>query len=572
MALLEQVSLRALLLFTSALVLLCGLVLTISMRGSIESVIQFEDSAQPMLAADADIGGWIRYDKDSYFLGERANAHVRILYREDLISPDFDAFKRNLGFLPFDLLEMNEHQSDTGSGIKEFTIDYSLQIVGIRKPGSYPLNAAVLSYSKSREPGSNLNTLRISRPPIYVGSLYPWNAGTIPLREIRERVLNQNPLRQLVMLVGGILLLLATAFICWRFGRRRTRTELTEAELLWHQFRGLDRDRMEPRVYLLACERIFSRLLQLQTSMTPDMFWSGAIHDDAGWHVTVDTARKILRRVYQSGEMLAEDVEQMQTLLSGKLALAVEQHRLELELQPGFKARIMKQPPVAWSVAIIFGISISMIILAAWPDLWLAQEIKRYNGTLADIRTADGYDEDLLLELQAFAGLAEVSKIRAAVLYNLATVRARHSFGDMPAGAQLKIRDLLFQAESADSFMQTMLLAELAPSEEDLVTLLVTAAERLLQSELDLQAAARIIENDEDILRNLELVTRWRHAILTRLVQLRELFTMNPSSVSDEDIISDQGLVNIIDAKLPEEYEDAETAKDNSSYIIFERF
>jgi hypothetical protein len=211
-----------------------------------------------------------------------------------------------------------------------------------------------------------------------------------------------------------------------------------------------------------------------------------------------------------------------------------------------------------------------MLIFAAMPDIWLAPEIRQYNETVANIHT--GYDENLLQELQAFAGVAQINKIKAAAFYNTGTVRAANIFGDMPAGAQLQIRDMLFQAESADALLQTLLLSELAPSEEDLVSMLVAAAESLLQSELDLQTAARILQNDEDILRNLELVTRWRHAILTRLVQLRDLFSMKTTTDSDEDIISDQGLVNVIEAKLPEEYEDAEMAKDNSSYIIFERF
>jgi hypothetical protein len=81
-----------------------------------------------------------------------------------------------------------------------------------------------------------------------------------------------------------------------------------------------------------------------------------------------------------------------------------------------------------------------------------------------------------------------------------------------------------------------------------------------------------VLRANDDVLRNLELVTRWRHAILTRLLQLRELFSMKPGETGDEEIISEQGIVDIINAKIPEEYDDAEMAKDNSHYIIFERF
>jgi len=570
--LLDKLTLTHVQVMALIVIVLCGATLIVSLQGTAGSLVGFEPTALPTLSSDKEIGGWAALDQDSYFLGEHANARIRILYREDQISPDFAAFKRNLGFLPFDQMGINESLEDIGSGVSEYIIDYKLHIIGARKPGNYPMNPAILSYSRKQEPGSNLHTLRIARPDVQIGSLYPWNAANIPLRGIREQVLNQNNMRQSVMVAGGTALLMLAIFTGWRFGRRRQRSELTEHERLWHEFRELSPERMGNRPYLLACERIFSRLLQLQISMDPEMFWSGATTDNASWSVTVVAAREILRRVYQSGDMADTDVQHMHSLLADKLSLAVEQQRLELEIQPSFKDRVIRQPGVAWSAGVILGMSLLMWTLAAWPDLWLAPEIKQYNDTVTRIRAAHTYDENLLQDLQAFAGSALLEKVRAAALYNTATVRAGHSFGGIPPEARTMVQGLLFQAESADALMQTLLLTEVSSSEEDAIMMFINAGERLLQSELELHAASRFIENDEDILRNLELITRWRHVILVRLVQLRELLKAGHSEESEDEVISDQGLVNVIDASLPEEYEDAEMVKDNSSYIIFERF
>jgi hypothetical protein len=188
------------------------------------------------------------------------------------------------------------------------------------------------------------------------------------------------------------------------------------------------------------------------------------------------------------------------------------------------------------------------------------------------VLTATDITEEVLLGLQSFASSVQIKKIQLAAYYNSGTARAAHSFGVHNPESQLKILELVFQAETPDDLLQTLILTKLSESEEDVIALLVNAAEKLQQAQLDLQAAARIDDSDDDVLRNLELTTRWRNAVLTRLVQLRDMFKMKTTTGDEKEIASDQGLINIIEAKLPEEYEDADSAKDNSSYIIFERF
>lgn len=554
------------------IILLCASILLISLTGTSNSIFRFSSMSPAGLADEEDIAGWIEFDKDSYLLGEHASCLVRVLYRNDKIKPDLDAFKRNLGFLPFDQIGVTEKSSSAGIGITEYRIIYQLHIVGVKRPDTYKMDPAMLPYTNIGQPGSNLHTVRIPRPAIHIGSLYPWNAGSISLRDIKPAIYARDTLRQTVMLLGGTILLLLALFILWHFGRRRTQHELSVPEQLWFQLRQLNESAAGPRSYLLGCEKIVTRLLHIQVDMDPDSFWSGAQTEEPEWSSFVETSRQILRRVYQSGELTQTEVSQMKDLLSDRLTSLVEQHRLLLELQPTLSMRIRQQPRVAQTLIVVSILSALMLVLAATPQWWLSSEIKRYNSTVQSVMTSTEITEEILLGLQSFASSVKNEKIQLAAYYNSGTARAAHSFAVHNPESQLKILELVFQAETPDDLLQTLILTKLSASEEDVIALLVNAAEKLQQAQLDLQAAARIDDSDDEVLRNLELTTRWRNAVLTRLVQLRDMFKMKATTGEEKEIASDQGLINIIEAKLPEEYEDADSAKDNSSYIIFERF
>ena len=569
---LDRVSLRQILLPALAVIFICGFIFTASLGGTAGQLVRFEPEESGDLSADQQIVGWASLDKDSYILGEQAGFSIRILYRPAAVIPDFATFKRNLGFLPFDQLNSSESEQDIGKGIREYRLEYTLHVIGARKPGSYPFNPAVLPYANAGATGSDLHTIRIIRPELRIGSLYHWNAGLIPLRPIQGHILEQQALRQTVMLAGAAVLLSLLVLLFWRYGRRRQLDEMSSAEQLWFQFRQLGDTATDNRSLMLAYERTFTRLLQQQISMDPEMFWSGHPPSDDSWRDSVDQARTLLWRLYQPGETADDDVRHMHVLLADRLALSVEEQRLIVEQPPSLIERLKLQQSVA-SVIVLVGIAgVSLLALAATPDMWLAAEVRNYNRTVDLINASHAYDEELLLELQSFAATAAIPKIRAAAFYNSGTTRARNSFADRDPAVQARILDLVFQAETAEDLMQTLLLSEMSPSEEDVVKMMIAAAENLLQAELDLQAATRGLRASDDVLRNLELVTRWRHAILTRLLQLRELFSTKPGEAGDEEISSDQGVVDIINAKIPEEYEDAEMAKDNSHYIIFERF
>jgi len=109
-------------------------------------------------------------------------------------------------------------------------------------------------------------------------------------------------------------------------------------------------------------------------------------------------------------------------------------------------------------------------------------------------------------------------------------------------------------------------------TEDELVISLTNGAEHLLRAELDFQAATRARPDDEAIRRNLELAAKRRWVLLNRLAQIRDYYKEKDANREEDEIFSDAELVDIINAKLPEEFEDDEAGSDDKGYIIFERF
>jgi hypothetical protein len=96
-------------------------------------------------------------------------------------------------------------------------------------------------------------------------------------------------------------------------------------------------------------------------------------------------------------------------------------------------------------------------------------------------------------------------------------------------------------------------------------------AEQLRRAQLDLQAAVRIEPKDEDAQRNLEIALKRREIVLRMLSQIREFYRAQ-SDGEEQEAMSDEGIINLLEAELPEDEEEQNTGKDDRGYMILERF
>jgi hypothetical protein len=160
--------------------------------------------------------------------------------------------------------------------------------------------------------------------------------------------------------------------------------------------------------------------------------------------------------------------------------------------------------------------------------------------------------------------------IRAASLYNTATLRADRSFAEGTPEQEEVILAALFTAKSAEALMHDLLEGPFN-EETEVLSIMLNGAERLRLAQLDLQAALRINGKDEDIRRNLELVTKRRIVLLAKLAQIRRYYAEKSLPEEEEEALSEQGIINLFELEMPEETEES-TSWEDRGYMILERF
>jgi hypothetical protein len=118
-----------------------------------------------------------------------------------------------------------------------------------------------------------------------------------------------------------------------------------------------------------------------------------------------------------------------------------------------------------------------------------------------------------------------------------------------------------------------MILLEDGPFDEEsqIVTVLLNGVEQLRRAQLDLQAAIRINPYDNDALRNHELILKRRALILQRLGEIRQFYRSQKDG-EEQEALSDQGIINLLEAELPEDDDEQASGKDDRGYMILERF
>jgi len=362
-------TLRIVLILACIVVFCAGLFLVSSWKGWPSSAYQLAEPVANELAQDSDIEGWAAFDKDSYFMGEIVTFRLIVKFRGDNIAPNFDTFRNYMSFQPFEQREINSNLTDIGGGFKEYKIEYVLQAMGSKLSGSYAFNPAVLYYKKFAEQSDDLHALRIQLPQIYIASYYPFDITGIALLDINGMIEDPIILRQVFMMITGIMLLGLALTLLWAYGRRRHMHELSVPEQLWRRFNEFRDIPMDNRTFLLHCEKIFSGLLTGYVQVSPEKFWSSAQVDYGNVTGIIPKVRAILRRIYKISDPSEADVEELTVLIEETLSSLVEEERLRTEMEPAFISRISKQPKVVAFTSLLGMVSVISLFLSSQPLL-----------------------------------------------------------------------------------------------------------------------------------------------------------------------------------------------------------
>lgn len=535
--------------------LLSAGVVAVSLGGWPRALVSFEDPDRQTLAADADIGGWATVGRDSYFVGDTVRYTVHLLYRPDRVTPDLQMLERSLSFLPFEKIEVRNTVNRSAGGLSEAALEFTLQGVDVLPGTTYQLEPALVYYVPAGEKKPSPTPFRIERSAIHVSSYYPPDVSQIPLRDTRGTVGEQALLRQGILGGSAIGILVMSGLLLWRFGRRRRSAELSEPERLWQEFHALDCEALGSRNYILNCERIFTRLLQWRTQMHPWAFWSGMNPEEPlSWNEITARARCLLSKTYRQDTPAIEDAEQIGMLLEEMLSPAIDEERLRRENVPSFADRLKQQPRVLAVTGTSAAIGLLLLLLAALPDLWLSPDLRRYNET---VHAASG-EKNLDADAQRFAALGkavETAIVKASALYNAGTARARLG-GSAGKFGEDEILHAVFQK---DEPILTLL------DDQNSIDKLLNAGIALGTAERELKEAARLDRQDEEIRRNLELVGKRQRAVLAGIKQLFNAAGALPPAQRD-------AVIDVLNMKMPEEFKKDDKGKDNTRYMIMEKF
>jgi hypothetical protein len=561
---------RPLLAVVLAAVLILGTSLSIvlaSIRGSGPGEFGFSVATPAQLPADADIAGWVTFDKGSYLPGEEVRCRVRILWREDVVTPDFESFRSSVSFFPLDHRESDHSDRTVYGGIREYVADFVLQAVNVETTRSYLLATATVYYTSSRVETGELQALRINPPVLHIGELYPQDISDIPLLAPKTSIDEPKFLRQWLMALFGIALLGLGTGLIWRFGRRRAESSLSRAERLWYEFDALRSNVSDTRQFLLDCERIFVSALLLRTGIIATDFWASRGKAWSDWDKLTDDARRILSRSYGPAEPADGDVDRISALIDELLEPLVTEERLKRERLPSFAMRLKSEPVVLATSVSLAVMAIALFALAAMPSLWLSSDVLRYNTATALVDSDESVEQGFT-EFSALAKEAEDDTVRAASLYNVGALLIDPRLSGRSPEQQSQLLDAIFLPEvTLDRLLHDLELDAVT----ELLGILTDAARRYVQAETAMKSAVRITPDDADVRRNLEMLGKIRRALASTVARLIDqgeqsagLIEMQTQTIID--------LERLMEVEMPEDFARLEEGKDDSNYFILEQF
>ena len=550
----------------SALLVMLGFVLVV-LSTSGRALFGFTDEVPQILEPEENIRAWIEFDKPSYLVGDVATYRIRIRWRDELAAPDLETFETSIGFYPFDHRGSVVNERRLGGGQREYVADYTLQAVNVETASTYQLDSAIVYYTLASDGHAEVQSYRVSPPPVHIGEFYPGNIASIALRPLKPAIDDARALRRLLIAGCGLALMAILSALLWQRGRKRPNAELSAEERLWRDFDALRRAPHDDRQFVVDYEQLFTRALELRAGVTPLQFWSGESLARGEWQELIAEARTMFGEAYRPEGPSVEEVERIVALIDGFLAPMVAEERLKREVHEDFFERLRQQPAVMAASGMLLVAVLVAFTLAALPSVWLSPDLKQYNAAV-ELLNAEG---NLQQAAEAFSALSEVSEdpgVRSAALYNFGTLLADR-------------RMTRLSREQHDNFLQAMFLPEVTlgrllhdmemDAEFELVTLLTELTRQYVQAEQALKASARVAPADPDTGRNLEILGKLLRAIAGSIAQLVK---QGEEGVGSQQMLS-QTIIDLkllMEAELPDDYAKIDEGKDDRDYFIMERF
>ncbi|MGY8814816.1 MAG: hypothetical protein ACKVHQ_08870 [Gammaproteobacteria bacterium] len=533
------------------LVVLLAIVLLASSRtGSSDQIGGIDKNKEIVLEEGSYIQGWSSLDRDSAHIGEVVNFHINIIYNAEQVEPDIEVFERSVDVMPLEKIRFNDAVIALDGGLKKYVLDYQLQVVNVELDASYQLDPSVIYYTTPGE--SALKSIQVPSPSIHVTSYYPYDVSDISLKGIKGPAPEYSVFTRAFLLLGSILLISLCVICIFKFCIRKSNSELSKTESLWLEYQGNAIDSTDNRVNVSASERIFTQLLEAQTAIKPEIFWSGHDPKEGFWLEISKRARVLLRTIYKPSGPDNNDVSNASILLNDTFAHVIDEEKRITLNEPSLLRRLISQKKIMFISGSCLLSGITLLIFSAWPNIWVPQNILKYNGLVENVQNEEYVDEFAT----QFADLAkEINDdgLKSAAFYNSGTLLA----------ANVQILDTDQMLTEGGAFSDVAADERVIQDAEDLLEVLANNVEIYRKSELQLRESVRLDSKDENIRRNLELVIKRRKAILHIINTLMETGHLQQVKIDE--------LLNLLESQMALEFK-VEEGKEAPGYYIGEDF
>ena len=550
----------------AALATLAAIVLlVISVRGG--AGIGFGSGGEPTLGEGETISAWIELDKPSYLQGDIVRYRVLLLWDADAVRPNLDSFESSVSFYPLEKLAVRSAEQPARGSLREYSAEFTLQGVNVDAPAEYRLDTATVYYSSANDGHAEVQALRVNPPPLYFGEFFPADVADISLLPYKGPLDEAGRLRGSLMAALGATALSLLALMLWLRGRRRPERSLSPAEILWREFEPLRRAGGEARPRLLACERIFTRALELRAGMSAAEFWSARDLESRDAGVALAAAREAFMAAYRPEGPGETEVTAVVDSIDALLGPMVREELLRRELQDSPVERLRGQPRLLGYAALLAVTGAAALVLAAVPGTWVPADIRSYNTAARQLESGD----DLQGAYDAFVALAENAadvRVQAAALYNAAGLMVDPRLAGLSRERFDNFRNAIFLPDvTLDRFLHDMEM----DAEFELVTLLTELTRRYVQAEQAMRAAVRVAPGDGDARRNLEILSKIRRAIGRSLSSMTR---PDADSSGSQQMVSQAviDLMLLMEAELPDDFAKQDEGKDDRDYFILEKF
>jgi hypothetical protein len=193
-------------------------------------------------------------------------------------------------------------------------------------------------------------------------------------------------------------------------------------------------------------------------------------------------------------------------------------------------------------------------------QIWVSPELLEYNFLVTNLSSP----EPVLNESVPFEELSKEtnnSLIKIASLYNAATINGLLKPSTTPPMKEEELLEVVFREDlSLEQYLDN----------DSSVEMLFLSAGWLLRGKQLLQEAVRLDPSDQDIILNLELITKRHHAVIATINSLFEAMQM-PDNLDVKTKM--EMMVDVLNLEWPEEVEEKqEDESTNPTYKISERF